>query len=101
MTEYFTLDAKAPTGVDPNTLQAALRQAWNACAGAACPKCGVQAWQYCRNSRSGAWWITRFHRPRQEAAGALELLASVGIHGLSWAKGKGAFQWNGRRIPMK
>ncbi|WP_455567604.1 zinc finger domain-containing protein [Streptomyces anandii] len=97
--EYFTLVAK-PTGHDPATIEAALRRAWNACAGVACPKCGVPPWQYCRNWTSGGpWYVTRFHRPRQDAAGAPEILAPVGIYGLSWAKGTGRFTWEGRRVP--
>uniref|UniRef100_UPI003F497A46 zinc finger domain-containing protein n=1 Tax=Amycolatopsis sp. CA-096443 TaxID=3239919 RepID=UPI003F497A46 len=97
MNEYFTLAAK-PSGVDPSVVDAALRQAWNACADVACPKCGVQAWQYCRNLTGGSWWVTRFHRPRQDAAGAQQILARAQVHGLSWAKGNGVFAWDDRRI---
>lgn len=96
--EYFTLTAK-PAGHDSATVEAALRRAWNACAEAACSKCGVAPWQYCRNWTAGAWYVTRFHRPRQDAAGAPKLLAPVGINGLSWAKGTGRFVWDDRRVP--
>lgn len=96
--EYFTLDAK-PTGTDSATVDAAQRRAWNACAGMACSKCNVSAWQYCRNWTSGVWRVTRFHRPRQDAAGVPGILAPVGIHGLSWAKAKGGFEWDNRRVP--
>ena len=95
--EYFTLTAK-PTGQDVRTVDAALRRAWNACAGVACPKCDVPSWQYCRNWIRGAWSVTRFHRPRQDAAGAPEILAPLGIYGLSWARGTGAFRWDNRRV---
>ncbi|MCR6490538.1 hypothetical protein M8542_47825 [Amycolatopsis sp. OK19-0408] len=33
---------------DPAVVDAALRRAWNACAGVPCSKCGVPAWQCCR-----------------------------------------------------
>jgi hypothetical protein len=96
--EYFTLDAK-PAGVDPDIVDAALRRAWNACAAVACPKCGVPARQYCRNWTAGSWRITRFHRPRQDAAGVPEILTPVGVRGLGWAKGKGGFSWVDRHVP--
>lgn len=96
--EYFTLDT-TQSSVDTATVEAALRRAWNACAGVPCTKCGVPAGQYCRNRTRGTLWITRFHRPRQDAAGARDVLAAVDIHGLSWAKGKGRFAWDDRRIP--
>ncbi|CAK7286626.1 hypothetical protein ACNFR7_11280 [Streptomyces sp. RM1] len=96
--EYFTLTAKSTAG-DSTAVEAALRQAWNACAETACPKCGVTAGQYCRNRTRGSWYVTRFHRPRQDAAGVPQILPPVGINGLSWAKGKGGFLWDGRRIP--
>ncbi|MFD9092845.1 hypothetical protein [Streptomyces collinus] len=41
----------------------------------------------------------RFHRPRQDAAGAPGILALVGINGLSWAKCTGRFMWDDRRVP--
>ncbi|MGW2038707.1 zinc finger domain-containing protein [Streptomyces virginiae] len=96
--DYFTLPAKV-SGHDAVAAEAALRQAWNACAAVHCSKCGAAAWQYCRNRTGGALYVTRFHRPRQDAAGAPEILRPVGINGLSWARGKGAFVWDGRRIP--
>jgi len=79
--EYFTLAAK-PTDQDAATIEAALGRAWNACAGVACSKCHVPPWQYCRNRTGGAWCVTRFHRPRQDAAAAPGILAPVGIYGL-------------------
>lgn len=96
--EYFTLTAK-PAGHDPAVVEATLRRAWNACAKIACSKCDAPSWQYCRNRTGGAWYGTRFHRPRQDAAGVPELLAPVGIRGLSWAKGVGRFSWDDRRVP--
>jgi hypothetical protein len=96
--EYFTFAAK-PTGLDPAGIEAALCRAWNACAGVACSKCDVPPWQYCRNRTSGTWYVTRFHRPRQDAADASGILALVGIYGLSWAKGAGRFTWDSRRVP--
>ncbi|MFD9339618.1 hypothetical protein ACFWBF_35345 [Streptomyces sp. NPDC060028] len=96
--EYFTLTANT-VGQDSAATEAALRQAWNACAEVACPKCHVSAGQYCRDRARGAWWVTRFHRPRQDAAAVPSVLGPVGIHGLSWAKGTGAFTWDPRRIP--
>lgn len=97
--EYFTLTAK-PTTDNPVAVEAALRRAWNACAKTACPKCGVPAGQYCRNrSARSDWHVTRFHRPRQDAAGVPQILPLVGIYGLSWAKGKGRFLWDSRRVP--
>ncbi|MFD8494946.1 hypothetical protein [Amycolatopsis sp. NPDC059657] len=99
MTEYFGLDTKKASG-EPAVVDAALRRAWNACAGMACSKCGVPAWQYCRNSTRGTLLVTRFHRPRQEAAGALKILAKVGIRELSWAKVRaGGIKWDDRRVP--
>ncbi|AJP02660.1 hypothetical protein TU94_15360 [Streptomyces cyaneogriseus subsp. noncyanogenus] len=95
--EYFNLAVK-PTGHDPATVEAALRRAWNACASVACLKCHVPPWQYCRNVTGGARYVTRFHRPRQDAAGAPALLAPVGIHGLGWARGRGSFLWDDRRL---
>lgn len=98
--EYFTLATK-PSGHDPATVEAALRQAWNACAGVACSKCSVAPWQYCRNRVSGGpWVVTRFHRPRQDVAGARGVLALVQVYGLSWAKCTGRFAWDSRRVPM-
>lgn len=94
--EYFTLTAK-PTDQDAHAIDAALRRAWNACAGVACPKCHVPSWQYCRKWSHGAWFVTRYHRPRQDAAGAPQVLARMAIRGLSWAKGTGAFRWDNRR----
>ena len=99
MTDYFTLDPTTKATRDPAVVDAALRRAWNACAGVPCSKCGVSAWQYCRDKTRGAWRVTRFHRPRQDAAGAPGILAQVGIHGLSWAKGNGVFAWDDRRVP--
>ncbi|MGW4529105.1 zinc finger domain-containing protein [Amycolatopsis sp. NPDC004378] len=99
MTDYFTLDPTSKATRDPAVVEAALRRAWNACAGVPCPKCGVAAGQYCRDKTRGSWWVTRFHRPRQDAAGARGILARVGIHGLSWAKGTGVFAWDDRRVP--
>jgi hypothetical protein len=97
--EYFTLGAKKTSG-DPAAVDAALRQAWNACASVACSKCGVAAWQYCRNSTGGTLLVTRFHRPRQDAAGAPKILARVGVRELSWAKAKGGgITWDDRRVP--
>ena len=96
--EFFTLTAK-PTDHDPATVEAALRQAWNACAEVPCSKCNVPSWQYCRNRTNGAWYVTRFHRPRQDMAGAPEILAAVGIFGLSWAKGTGRFAWDVHQVP--
>lgn len=99
MTEYFRLDATQVSGVDAATVEAALRNAWNACAGTACAKCGVPAWQYCRNRTRGELVVTRFHRPRQDAAEVPQILAPIGVRGLSWAKGTGVFTWDDRRIP--
>ncbi|WP_217144912.1 hypothetical protein [Streptomyces sp. AC627_RSS907] len=96
--KYFTLTTK-PTGHDPSGVEAALRRAWNACAAVACPKCHVPPWQYCRDRTRGAWYVTRFHRPRQDAASASAILTPVGIHGLSRAKGTGVFTWDDRRVP--
>ncbi|MFC8996327.1 hypothetical protein ACFT7U_11555 [Streptomyces rochei] len=96
--EYFTLAAKKHTS-EPGAVEAALRQAWNACTETACPKCRVPAWQYCRDRTAGVLYVTRFHRPRQDAAGVPQVLPPVGVHGLSWAKGKGRFQWDDRRVP--
>ena len=96
--DYFTLDTQQPNA-DPSKVEAALRQAWNACAGVACTKCGVPAGQYCRNQTRGTWRVTRFHRPRQDAADVPRILAAMKIRGLSWAKGKGTFTWDDRRIP--
>lgn len=95
--DYFTLAVK-PTSHATAAIEIALRQAWNACAGVACSKCGVRPWQYCRIWTSNAWYVTRFHRPRQDAAGAPGILAPVGIHGLNWAKGTGRFVWDDRRV---
>ncbi|CAL9364381.1 zinc finger domain-containing protein [Streptomyces sp. enrichment culture] len=97
--EYFTLVAKKPMSHEPGAVEAALRQAWNACAETACPKCYVPAGQYCRNRTADGTWVTRFHRPRQDAADVPQILPSVGIHGLSWATGKGGFRWDDRRVP--
>jgi hypothetical protein len=97
---FFTL--AAPSTDQPQAeVEAALRRAWSACADVACPKCGVAAWQYCRNPMAGrrGWMVTRFHRPRQDAASAPAILSPVGIYGLSWAKGKGRFEWRGQRAP--
>ncbi len=96
--DYFTLFAK-PSAYDAASVDAALRRAWNACAGAACPKCRVPAGRYCRNLTGGAWYVTRFHRPRQDAADVPGILAPVGVHGLSWAKGTGSFAWDDRHVP--
>jgi hypothetical protein len=95
--EFFTLASK-PTGHDPAAVEAALREAWNACAATPCLKCRVPPGQYCKNRTAGTFLITRFHKPRQDAAGAPGLLAPVGIHGLSWAKGTGSHVWNGQVI---
>ena len=100
LVEYFTLAAKPATGYQQAAVDAALRRAWNACAAAACPKCGVPAWRYCRDRTAGALYVARFHRPRQDAAGVDGILPAVGINGLSWAKAAGRFAWDGRRIPM-
>lgn len=97
--EYFTLVAKKPTSHDRSAVESALRQAWNACAETACPKCHVPAGQYCRNSTAGVMYVTRFHRPRQDAAGVPQILPPVGINGLSWATGRGRFKWDDRRMP--
>lgn len=94
--EYFRFDPKQSQTPEQ---QDALIRAWNACAETACPKCRVQAWQYCRNGHPGAWRITRYHRPRQDASGAAKILAKAGIHGLSWAKQKGTFAWKDHRVP--
>ncbi|MEU3907934.1 hypothetical protein AB0F20_29690 [Streptomyces goshikiensis] len=96
--EYFTLSA-ASAGQDPAAIHAALREAWNACAGVPCGKCCVPEGQYCRDRARGAWYVTRFHRPRQDAADLPGLLGPLGIHGLSWAKGTGWFVWDDRRVP--
>ncbi|MFE5565982.1 hypothetical protein ACFQ68_13430 [Amycolatopsis japonica] len=97
--EYFSLSAKKATA-EPAAVDLALRRAWNACAGVACSKCGVSAGQYCRNVAGGIPLVTRFHRPRQDAAGALKILARVGVRELSWAKAKGGrITWDDRRIP--
>ncbi|GAA3375552.1 hypothetical protein GCM10017750_13490 [Streptomyces racemochromogenes] len=96
--DYFTLPPKA-SGGNVAATEAALRRAWNACATVRCSKCGAAAWQYCRNRTGGTLYVTRFHRPRQDAAGAPEILRPVGINGLSWARGKGTFVWDGRRVP--
>ena len=96
--EYFTLVSKR-TSHDPAAVEAALRRAWNACVEVACPKCGVEPGRYCRNSTRGVWYVTRFHRPRQDAAGAPGILAPVGVYELSWAKGTGRFVWAERRAP--
>ncbi|MFE2128633.1 zinc finger domain-containing protein [Streptomyces amritsarensis] len=97
--DYFTLPAKASAD-DVAATEAALRRAWNACAAVRCSKCGAAAGQYCRNRTGGTLYVTRFHRPRQDAAGAPEILRPVGINGLSWARAKGAFVWDGRRVPQ-
>ncbi|MGW6218357.1 zinc finger domain-containing protein [Streptomyces olivaceus] len=97
--EYFTLAPKKTTSHEPQVVEAALRQAWNACARTACPKCHVPAGQYCRNDTAGVTWVTRFHRPRQDAAGVPQILPPVGIHGLNWATGKGRYRWDDRRVP--
>ncbi|MEV6957217.1 hypothetical protein [Streptomyces sp. NPDC051183] len=96
--EYFTLTTKT-TGQDPAATAAALQQAWDACAEVPCPKCHVPAGQYCRDRTGGVLYVTRFHRPRQDAAGVPSVLGPVGIHGLSWAKGTGRYRWDDRRIP--
>ncbi|MFE9630106.1 hypothetical protein [Streptomyces sp. NPDC006463] len=95
--DYFALPA--PADHDSATTKAALRRAWNACAAKPCSKCGVTAWRYCRNRTGGVLYVTRFHRPRQDAAGSPAILRPVGINGLSWAKGKGVFVWDDRRVP--
>lgn len=85
--EYFALDTEQ-SDADPTEVEAALRRAWNACAGVACTKCGVSAGQYCRNQTRGIWRVARFHRPRQDTADVPRILAAVNIRGLSWAKAK-------------
>ncbi|MFD8847647.1 hypothetical protein [Streptomyces sp. NPDC059604] len=95
--DFFTLPV--PPGSDPMVVEDALRQAWNACAAVYCPKCGVAAWQYCRNRTGGTLYVTRPHKPRQDAAGAPGILGPLGLNGLSWAKGKGIFVWDDRRVP--
>lgn len=96
--EYFTLAAKPG---DPRALriEEALREAWTACAAQPCTKCHVPARQYCRDRTAGVHRVVRFHRPRQDDAGVPAILGPVGIGGLSWAKGKGSFEWDNRPIP--
>lgn len=97
--EYFTL-AQNPTAEHQQpAVDNAVRRAWNACAAVACPKCGVAAWQYCRDRTAGISYVARFHRARQDAAGADSILRPIGVNGLSWAKGTGRFAWDGRRVP--
>ncbi|MGW1768835.1 zinc finger domain-containing protein [Streptomyces sp. NPDC002073] len=97
--EYFILPSDR-TAHDPAVVEPALRRAWNACAAVACSKCGAGAGRYCRNRTSGGpWRVTRFHRPRQDAAGVPRILGPVGIHGLSWAKGTGSYTWDSRPVP--
>lgn len=96
--DYFHLPV-ASAVEDPVGAKAALKRAWNACAQVPCPKCYVAKGQYCHNGPRGSWRVTRFHRPRQDDAGVPSILGPVGIHGLSWAKGKGSFPWDDRRIP--
>jgi len=98
--EYFTLAAESTTGQQRDVLDAALQAAWNACAAVACPKCGVAAWQYCRDRTAGVSYVARFHRARQDAAGAGGILRPLGINGLSWAKSAGRFAWDSRPIPV-
>ena len=95
--EYFTLPTP-PSAEDPDAVQAELRRAWNACAAVACPKCLVAPWQYCRNRTGGELFVARFHKPRQDAAGAPAILAALGITGLSWAKQTGTHVWDERKI---
>lgn len=95
---YFSLPMKS-TGRDSSTVEAALRRAWNACAAVSCSKCGAAAWQYCRNRTAGSLHVARFDRPRQDAASTPVILSAVGINGLSWARGKGVFVWDDRRVP--
>ncbi|MFB7353479.1 zinc finger domain-containing protein [Streptomyces gardneri] len=94
--DYFTLPV--PASSDSTTVKAALRRAWNACAAVRCPKCGAAAWQYCRDRTGGVLYATRFHKPRQDAAGTPTILGAVGINGLSWARAKGRFVWDDRRV---
>lgn len=43
--------------------------------------------------------MTRFHRPRQDEAGASRILKRARVLGLNWAKLTGSFAWDDRRIP--
>lgn len=95
--ELFRLAAK-PSEHDPAT-EAALRRAWNACAAVPCPKCRAKPWEYCRNRSGGIWFVTQFHKPRQEAANTLAITRPVGIGGLRWAKCRERTAWSAQRIP--
>lgn len=95
--DFFRL-AAAPDERDPAAFDAALRRAWNACAAVACPKCRVAAWEHCRNRTAGVSHVAQFHKPRQDAANALDITRPVGIYGLGWAKFR-SVAWAGQRIP--
>ncbi|MFJ3311140.1 hypothetical protein ACIPSA_51165 [Streptomyces sp. NPDC086549] len=76
----------------------AIARALRACAQISCPKCEVEPWQHCRNRLAAAGWInTRFHKPRQMAAGAPAILGPVGIHHFRWQKVVSA-PWTGAQI---
>lgn len=95
--EYCTLAAKPG---DPGALRVeeALCEAWSACAAQPCVKCRMPARQYCRDRVAGVCPVVRFHRPRQDDAHVPAVRGPVGIHGLSWAKGKGSLTWDDRPV---
>jgi hypothetical protein len=89
---YFTFPADTAQTEEP------LRRAWKACTDIACPKCRVAAGQYCRDRSAGIDYVTRPHRPRQDAAGASAILGPLGIHGLSWARHTHKAVWTGQAV---
>ncbi|MGX1952594.1 hypothetical protein [Streptomyces sp. CB02115] len=64
------------------------------------PKCRVRAGQYCRDRVAGKVIMTRFHKPRHDAANAPSVLGPVGIYGLSWSRVRGQHAWRGDEIPQ-
>ncbi|MEU9074534.1 hypothetical protein AB0D22_07605 [Kitasatospora sp. NPDC048538] len=87
----------ADNTTDPATSYVIAR-AFAACAAIQCPKCGVDAWQHCRNRTAGTLFNAPFHKPRQVAAGAPEILSEVGIRHLRWQPAVGQTAWDGKRM---
>ncbi|MGW4806430.1 hypothetical protein [Kitasatospora sp. NPDC004272] len=79
-------------------LEAAYARAWRACAETACPQCGVEPWQYCRNEIKGVMYAFKFHRGRQDAAGVRAIFKTVGRPDTHWLHGVGRWEWDERPL---
>ncbi|MEZ0095430.1 hypothetical protein [Streptacidiphilus sp. EB129] len=94
------LDVRQSTVSDADRASA-LARAWRMTAEQACPACGVEPWQHCRNKYGDRMVTIRFHKARQRAADVEPVLKAAELHPGHWLEGTARFDWSPEPIPQR